>query len=81
MEKYSFKCECIACEANYPLQENLKVVDVGTYKDVTAQRSKEKGFEFINNYCDYINLHYEKNFPCKDLVEMVERNKKCYDGK
>ena len=85
MEKYSFKCDCIACEKSYPLQKNLKVVDVLAYNDITAQKpksgSKGKGIEFTDNFCDYINLHYEKNFPCKELVEMMEKNKKCYDGK
>ncbi|CAO1440738.1 unnamed protein product [Diamesa hyperborea] len=84
MEKYSFKCECIACEKNYPLQKNLKVVDATAYKNITAKKtksgSKGKSIDYVIDYCDYINLHYEKNFPCKELVEMMEKNKKCYDG-
>lgn len=85
MEKYTFKCECTACEKNYPLQKNLKVIDVPAYNEVTAPRSKSgskgKILKVSNHYCDYINLHFEKNFPCKELVEMMEKNKQYHDGK
>ena len=85
MDRYTFKCECIACEKNYPLKKNLKVIDVAAFLEVTDQRSKsgykEKKNEFNNKYFNYINLHYEKNFPCKELVEMMEKIKKYHDGK
>ncbi|CAO1421473.1 unnamed protein product [Diamesa serratosioi] len=69
MEKYSFKCECIACQNNYPLKTHLKVVDVAAYNEVT--KPGFHGFEIYNKNCEYINSHFEKNFPCKELIEMM----------
>lgn len=73
MERYTFKCGCIACEKNYPLQTNLKVIDVPVYNASTNRYNLDS--QLIKKYCDYINLHFEKNFPCKELVEIMEKNK------
>lgn len=72
MKEFNFKCDCEACENNFPCHPNLPFKDIKTLKlakkleeDILAVKSNVD-LKKYQGCCEAIEKNYQ-NFPCLEI--------------
>lgn len=79
LERYRFKCSCLACENDWPLLPLLKIVDKAGFnkakkacRDLSlSEGNNQKAQEKYKELCQNIE-NYHKNFPSVEVCSMLD---------
>lgn len=73
-DQFKFRCSCIACLNNYPIEVDLKKCDISFVDpDTSSCKSIHEAISTFKENCRYIDKNFEHH-PCYEVCRLMQAN-------